>query len=277
MRKIPTLFEREYANHKVIGIKPNITKGMEWVIEGKGIATVKIDGSCCAIIDGVFYKRYGAKKGRKAPEGAIPCCEPDTITGHHPHWVKVDANNPSDKWFVSAYKKLNDKQDGTYEAIGKHFQGNPYDLIDDIIVPHGQATIEVERTFDGIKKYLEENYIEGIVFWLDGEPQCKIKRSDFGFSWNDHSKRKADEKDHRWQNVVEVKHGQWVGCTCSVCGKTSPTIYLDEYTIEYDIIETDYCSNCGAKMDLKEKPNYCTDKQNKLVHCEGCHEKCKEE
>ena len=25
--------------------------------------------------------------------------------------------------------------------------------------------------------------IEGLVFWKDGEPQCKIKRSDFGFEW----------------------------------------------------------------------------------------------
>lgn len=26
--------------------------------------------------------------------------------------------------------------------------------------------------------------MEGIVFWKDGEPKCKIKRSDFGFPWN---------------------------------------------------------------------------------------------
>ena len=26
MKKIPTLFEREYANHKVTGIKPNISR-----------------------------------------------------------------------------------------------------------------------------------------------------------------------------------------------------------------------------------------------------------
>lgn len=31
--------------------------------------------------------------------------------------------------------------------------------------------------------YLSEHYIEGIVFWKDGEPKCKIKRSDFGFKW----------------------------------------------------------------------------------------------
>lgn len=38
--------------------------------------------------------------------------------------------------------------------------------------------------FEGIRDYLKEHYIEGIVFWKDGEPRCKIKRSDFGFEWN---------------------------------------------------------------------------------------------
>ena len=184
MKKIPTLFERVYENHKVVDIKPNVTTGMEWVLEGQGVATVKIDGSCCASINGEFYKRYDAKKGKKVPEGAIPCCEPDVITGHHPHWLKVNENFAGDKWFVEAYKNSSVEQDGTYEAIGKHFQGNPYNLDNDILVPHGKDVIEVVRTFDGIKKYLEENYIEGIVFWLDGEPKCKIKRSDFGFDWN---------------------------------------------------------------------------------------------
>ena len=73
MKKIPTLFERKYKNHKVVEISPNVTEGMEWVLDGEGVATIKIDGSCCAIIDGVFYKRYDARKGKKAPEGAIPC------------------------------------------------------------------------------------------------------------------------------------------------------------------------------------------------------------
>jgi hypothetical protein len=183
MKKIPTLFEREYANHKVVGIKPNVTQGLEWVLEGKGMATEKIDGSCTAIINGEFYKRYDAKKGKKPPEGAIPCCEPDPITGHHPHWVKVDESNPADKWFMNAYKNTPELIDGTYEAIGVHFQGNPYGLCDDILERHGVKKIEIPRTFEGIKKYLTDNYIEGIVFWLDGEPRCKIKRSDFGLDW----------------------------------------------------------------------------------------------
>lgn len=40
----------------------------------------------------------------------------------------------------------------------------------DNLIKHGIDIIEVERTFDGMKQYLEENYIEGIVFWKE-EPK----------------------------------------------------------------------------------------------------------
>lgn len=186
MKKIPTLFERVYENHKVVGITQNITPGCEEAFK-KGIATVKWDGSCTAIIDGHFYKRFDAKKGRSIPGGAIPCQpEPDPITGHFPHWVIVAENNPADKWYFDAlknYAATHPVEDGTYEAIGVHFQGNPYGMNIDTLVPHGKDELKVRRTFDGIKQFLAETEIEGIVFWLDGEPKCKIKRSDFGFEW----------------------------------------------------------------------------------------------
>lgn len=196
MKKIPTLFERVYENHRIVDILPNVTPGMEWVLEGEGEATIKIDGACCAIINGELYKRYDAKKGKKPPAGAIPCCEPDHITGHWPHWVKADINNPSDKWFFMALMDaeidagvgedgdtFDTIRDSTYEAIGPHFNGNPYGLARDGLVRHGTVVVSVERTFEGIKKYLTENAIEGLVFWKDGEPQCKIKRTDFGLEW----------------------------------------------------------------------------------------------
>lgn len=190
MKKIPTLLEREFKDHNVIKILPKVHPGMEWVLKGEGVATVKYDGSCCAIIDGEYYKRYDCKKGKIPPEGFIPCCEPDTITGHWPGWVKVDEKNPADKWFVTAYEmtvmlenygmKLSD---GTYEAVGRCFQNNPYNFTSNKLIKHGKEIVEVERTFDGIKKYLSEHEIERLVFWKDGIPQCKIKRSDFGFEW----------------------------------------------------------------------------------------------
>ena len=103
MKKIPTLFERVYENHKIVDILPNVVQGMEWVLKGEGIATLKVDGSCCAIINGEFYKRYDAKRGKPIPEGAIKCQEePDPITGHFPCWMKVDKNKPEDKWFREA-------------------------------------------------------------------------------------------------------------------------------------------------------------------------------
>ena len=120
MKKIPTLFERIYINHHVVETTPNVTPGLEWVLDGEGTATVKIDGSCCAIINGEFYKRYDA---------------------------------------------------------------NPYGLKKDTLVRHGTQIIQVERTFDGIRDFLRNHCMEGIVFWKDGVPQCKIKRSDFGFPW----------------------------------------------------------------------------------------------
>lgn len=185
MKKIPTLFERKFENHRIVDILPNVTAGFEWVLNGEGVATEKIDGSCCAIIKGELYKRFDAKKGKKPPKGAIPCCDPDPVTGHWPHWAKVDPVSPSDKWFMAAYNNQtpDGNTDGTYEAIGQHFNGNPYNLNCDAMIKHGIYKIDVERTFEGIKQYLTNHYIEGIVFWKDGEPQCKIKRSDFGLPW----------------------------------------------------------------------------------------------
>ena len=158
MKKIPTLFERRFESHRVVEVLPNVTPGMEWVLEGEGDATIKLDGSCCAIIGGIFYRRYDAKAGKKPPAGGIPCCDPDPITGHWPHWVPVDPLDPADKWYAEAFRHAISLEDGTMRVL-------------------------MNRSFESIREYLRNNPIEGIVFWRDGEPQCKIKRSDFGFEW----------------------------------------------------------------------------------------------
>lgn len=189
MKKIPTLFFRKFENHKVVEITPRITYGCEEAFKN-GIATVKVDGSCCAIINGEFYKRYDAKKGRKVPEGAIPCCDPDEVTGHWPHWVKIDISNPkpNDKWYIKALDNTTRRvgplgNNATYEAVGRHFNGNPYGFEKDYLVKHGAIVVQVERTYEAIRDCLERCDYEGLVFWLNGEPVCKIKRTDFGFDW----------------------------------------------------------------------------------------------
>ena len=187
MKKIPTLFTRVFENHRIVDILDEITLGCEEAFL-RGIATEKYDGSCCAIINGELYKRYDAKAGKTPPEGAIACDDPDPITGHWPHWVKVDVENPrpSDKWFVKALEWMNEfgsMEDGTYEAVGPHFNGNPYGYEKDMLLRHGVVVCNVERTFEGVKKFLADSPVEGIVFWLNGDPVCKIKRTDFGFEW----------------------------------------------------------------------------------------------
>lgn len=189
MKKIPTLYKREFSGHKITGIRDEITPGCEAVLEGvlmdECLATLKLDGACCAIINGELYKRFDAKPGRAVPEGAIPCDEPDPVTGHWPHWVKVEADNSADKWFVAARNNsLEDLPEATYEAIGPHFQKNPYGLEKDVLVRHGTISIDIlAPSFEGIRQGLELVAMEGIVFWHNGAPLCKIKRSDFGFKW----------------------------------------------------------------------------------------------
>lgn len=100
----------------------------------------------------------------------------------------MEEGNPADRWFLDTLHNAQDRdgilQDAAYEAIGPHFQSNPYDLTRDTMVRHGTIEIELpERSFDGIREYLQTHAIEGIVFWKDGAPRCKIKRKDFGFKW----------------------------------------------------------------------------------------------
>ena len=110
---------------------------------------------------------------------------PDEITGHFPHWVLCDEKNPSDKYHIQAFNKQKPLEDGTYELIGVHFQNNPYNLKEDVLEKHGIRILRnVPRDYKGIKDYLENNYIEGIVFYRGNGEMCKIKRSDFGFEWN---------------------------------------------------------------------------------------------
>ena len=182
MKKISTLYKKDPNDlSRVIN---EINPENEWVINGEGIPTRKFDGTATAIIDGELYKRYDVKKGKQVPANAIPCQEPDGITGHHPHWVKCDRNNPADKWHFVGFDALESKEDGTYELCGEKLQGNPEHLTGHILVKHGIEVLPVtDLSFEGLKNYLSnpELDIEGIVFHhkTDGR-MCKIRKCDFG-------------------------------------------------------------------------------------------------
>jgi len=181
MKKITTLFKKNPEN---LGLVINeVNPENAWAANGEGFPTRKYDGTACAIIHGELYKRYDVKRGKEVPEGAIPCQEPDEITGHWPHWIKCDRNNPADKWHFEAFDNQYFHGEGTYELCGPKIQGNPEKIQFHELVRHGCTIVELkERTFEYIKEYLSDsrNDIEGIVFHhLDGR-MCKIRKSDFG-------------------------------------------------------------------------------------------------
>lgn len=122
------------------------------------------------------------------PINAIPCQEPDEITGHWPHWIECDRNNPADKYHFEGYDLLIfDEKDGTdfngtYELCGPKIQGNPERLEYHALIKHGRQIIEgLVLEFDSLKQYLESVDMEGIVFHHKSDGRmCKLRKSDFG-------------------------------------------------------------------------------------------------
>ena len=179
MKKLSTLFKK---NPKSLGRVINeVNPENEWAFTD-GIPTRKFDGTSCAIIDGEIYKRFDLKKGRTLPPNAIPCQEADTITGHHPHWIRCDEMDSSSKYHFEAFHLLENPKDGTYELCGEKVQGNPEKIEGHKLIKHGVEKLSLEDdSFEYIKRYLTDNDIEGIVFHHRSDDRmCKLRKSDFG-------------------------------------------------------------------------------------------------
>lgn len=188
MKKISTLFKKD--PNDLSTVTSEVAPENAWVFEGEAIATRKFDGIASSIINGELYKRFDVKKGRVAPEGSIPCQEPDAITGHHPHWLKCDRNKPEDKYFFEAFDALENKEDGTYELCGETISTERFSKNLNVekvkghkLIKHASEILNItDLSFDGLKAFLADpnNDIEGIVFHhkTDGR-MCKLRKKDF--------------------------------------------------------------------------------------------------
>lgn len=179
MKKLSTLYKKDPSDlGRVIN---ELNPENEWVFKS-GIPTRKFDGTSCAIIGGELYKRFDLKKGRTLPPNAIPCQEPDSKSGHHPHWIKCERDDNSNKWHFVAFDTLENKEDGTYELCGKKVQGNPENIEGHQLIKHGCEVLGVsDFSFYGLRSFLEVTDIEGIVFHdSKSGKMCKIRKSDFG-------------------------------------------------------------------------------------------------
>jgi hypothetical protein len=195
MEKISTLYRKDPTDlGRVIN---EVAPENNWVIEGDGVATQKFDGTATAVINGKLYKRYDVKlfkrkRGKiitfteeqikaKIPNAAIACQDADEKSGHWPHWVECDRDNPADKLHFEAFD-AEKFEDGTYEFCGEKVQDNPEKITGHKLIKHGSVVLPItDYTYDGLRKYLETAEMEGIVFYhkTDGR-MCKIRKCDFG-------------------------------------------------------------------------------------------------
>jgi hypothetical protein len=206
MQKIISLFQRDYDRTRLV--YDSVVSGAEWVVAGEGRATIKWDGTACRITiednTPVLWKRYDAKNGKTPPNGWEAAQEADSVTGHHPGWLRCSRENPADKWAFEALDNLTEANDprgaravmpGTYELIGPKIgnkgSGNPYELDRHFLIRHGSGwthtsalLVDVPRTFEGLRSYfIEHPELEGVVWHHDDGRMVKLKRRDYGLPW----------------------------------------------------------------------------------------------
>lgn len=193
MRKIPTIFVRDWEGTvgppgRFVLDEPHPDCG--WVFAGEGVATRKLDGTCCLVRDGVLYKRLEVKGGKVVPDD-FDQVEIDDQTGNRVGWVPV-GDGPEDKWHREAWDRLTGgveaeagavvPEDGTYELVGRKVQGNPEGFADHTLVSHANAPTcpAAPRDFGGLRDWLATQDIEGIVWHHPDGRMGKIKGKDFG-------------------------------------------------------------------------------------------------
>ena len=194
MQKIVSLFQRNYEGDRLV--RNEVVPGAEWVLAGEGTSTRKLDGTCCLVRDSKLYKRYEVKLGGTPPPNFEPATDVDENTGKQQGWLPV-GDGPDDRWHREAFAALQavPHSEGTYELCGPKVQGNPEDGLDGlpmnkhVLLRHGSRSLpDCPRNFDGLKTYLTENNIEGIVWHHPDGRMVKIKGRDFGIK-----RRKADK------------------------------------------------------------------------------------
>lgn len=65
MKKIPTLFEREFENHRIVRILPNISPDLAWVMAGDGVAT--INGTVPAVRSSMVFSTKDTMQNMESP------------------------------------------------------------------------------------------------------------------------------------------------------------------------------------------------------------------
>lgn len=189
MKKIPTMFERDWDGDRS-RVLNKVHPGCQWVLDGEGIATRKIDGTSCLVREHKLYKRREVRKGQQPPAD-FDLVEQDDTTGKMIGWQPV-GDGPEDKWHREAWDVTGNPErpagvesglpNGTYELIGPKVQGNPERALVHLLVSHNATgeLLDAPRTFEALQPWLSVRDIEGIVWHHPDGRMAKIKLRDFG-------------------------------------------------------------------------------------------------
>lgn len=205
MKKTPIVFLMDYEKDELTA---QVRKGLEWVVAGQGVATVKFDGQAALWQDGKLWRRYDRKLTKQAqlrhnrgktldpgdmsnfkspPEGFVPCeANPDPVSFHWPGWLPVSVDKPEDQWFVEALAHLDEPmvEGQTYELVGPTLALNAYGLERHALWRHGRDVVELaDRSFEALGAFLAANEVEGLVFHHPDGRMAKLRRKDFKLFW----------------------------------------------------------------------------------------------
>lgn len=199
MIKIPHLFVRDEKGL----YKPEMVEECDWVLQGIGYVSLKLDGVCVKVEQTKIYrkevKQYLTSVGGEKAEKQ-----------EYVVWKELSDDTAENKAILKAFDADRWKVPGIYEVIGPDIKGNPHNvavgqlikifpLAASIIVytnvhkiDRGPA-VTFAKMYDSIYAELNDPTcdVEGVVFqreeWTGGVSECKaacqVTKAGFGIEW----------------------------------------------------------------------------------------------
>ena len=176
MRKIPTLYLRDEQDRRYV--TDVVNPGCEWVLNGEGVPTRKLDGTCMMFDGEHWFARREVKPGKAEPVGFVSV-ETDDVTGKTVGWEPI-ASSPFYKFWLESMAGRTDRQPGTYELIGPKVNGNPEHLDDHALIPHDPFLLYLApdpTPLELIERCREKGW-EGVVWHHPDGRMAKLKVRD---------------------------------------------------------------------------------------------------
>lgn len=188
MRKIPTLFVRDFTDPLNPVLTDQVKPGCEWVLAGEGQATRKYDGVSVLIRrDGLAVKAFARRdvKPGKTPPPNFVLAEHDLDTDRRFGWIPAEESDFRKYIAQAVAEHLEPVLPGTYELVGPKINGNPERFGGHVLVKHSDAdwikpfSLTFEGLRDTVRVLKDKEGIEGIVWHHPDGRMAKLKAKDF--------------------------------------------------------------------------------------------------